>query len=560
VALSFRCSFFTLLLKFKNQPGLPQLSSVCKTMYDHFFHYFGLRENPFHNSPDPRFYHSTPAHAAILSELKRGIETRHGLVVLTGDAGTGKTTILNYLLDWLRQRGISSSYLFHSKLKPKELLEFIVQDFGIPCTSKLKRDLLAAVCHWLIQRHNKGDCPVIVIDEAQTLSSQTLDALGVLLLLETSGEKLVQLLLAGQPGLEERLRQPELTQLRQHVMFHCRLRQLAVEETSRYIAARLATAGAADARAFPDETIRAIHAFSGGVPRIVNMLCEHALLRAYADQQQTICPETALCVATEFDLAGRVGVVGLDPISKRFGRLISTPEREAPAASLSESREPVHLPDVAVSTASAVKAPELKHIESEKLEPLTVSLAESTESAPLQVMEVSAPSAVTALEIGHSVVQEPEPVTVSLSESTQPAPPPVMRVSALSAVKTPKIEQSVAVEPEPLTAAPIKLTFVQTLPLSPPVPARPPVRQSRTLPPQRKRLGTVVLLYWQEVWRSFVRDWKVFLTIAARRKQPISSRPRAKIVPPITKWLRQPIKTNRAPLEPHLRARTAHKH
>jgi general secretion pathway protein A len=449
-------------------------------MHENFFQYFGLRENPFHISPDPRFYHLTPAHDAALSELVSGIETRQGLVVLTGDAGTGKTTVLNYLLDWLGQRGISSSYVFHSKLKPKELLEFIVYDFGIACTSKKKGDLLAALHQWLIQKHTQGDCPVIIIDEAQLLSPQTLDELRLLLNLETAGRKLVQLVLAGQPELEERLHRPQLKQLRQRVMFHSRLMRLTEEDTSRYIAARMTVAGAADARVFPEDTVRAIHNFSRGIPRVVNVLCEHSLLRAYADQQQTICPEDVRRVATEFDLDARLEVAGGDPVSNTFARLICFPEWEAPTVSLSMSTEPAHLPHTAVSALSAVTAPGLEQLDAD--------------------------------EVG------------------------------------------------PLRAAPIKLTLVETHPPPPSSPVRPRVRQGTTpLLSLMKRLGAVLQLYWQDVWRSFVRDWTGFLTIPSWQKQGNSSRLRTKIVIPITNWLRQPLRTNRAQSEPPSMARPAQK-
>jgi general secretion pathway protein A len=402
-------------------------------MYGNFFHYFGLRENPFHVSPDPRFFHLTPAHDAALSELVHSIETRHGFVVLTGDAGTGKTTVLNYLLDWLGQRGISSSSVFYSKLKSKELLDFIVHDFGIACTSKRKGDLLAALHQWLIQRHTQGDCPVIIIDEAQALSSQTLDELRLLLNLETAGRKLVQLVLAGQPELEERLHRPQLKQLRQRVTFHCRLMRLTEVETSRYIAARLTVAGAVDARVFPEDSVRAIHDFSRGIPRVVNVLCEHSLMRAYADQQQTIRPEDVRRAATELDLVARLEVAGGDPVSNTLGRLIFLPEWKSPTVSLSMSTEPAHLPRTAVSALSAVTAPGLGQLEAEEV--------------------------------------------------------------------------------EPLRAAPIKLTLAETLPLPPSAPVRPCDRQSGTpLLSPMKRLGAVVRLYWQDVWRSFVRDWRSFLT------------------------------------------------
>ena len=138
-------------------------------MYEQFFSFMGLREDPFHVSPDPRFYYSTPAHESALAELLYGIETRQGFLVLTGEAGTGKTCLLNQILDWLRRRGRSSAYIFHTHLKPIGLFRFILSDFGIPCQSKSKSDFVNALHTWLLQRHAAQDLPVLILDEAQGL-------------------------------------------------------------------------------------------------------------------------------------------------------------------------------------------------------------------------------------------------------------------------------------------------------------------------------------------------------------------------------------------------------
>ena len=213
--------------------------------------YMGLREDPFHVSPDPRFYCSTPAHESALAELLFGIVTRQGFLVLTGEAGTGKTFLLNQILDWLRQRSLSSAYIFHTHLEPIGLFRFILSDFGVPCQSKSKSDLVHALHTWLLQRHAAGDLPVLILDEAQALPSQTLDELRLLLNLETSRGKLLQIILSGQPELDEMLRQPALRQLRQRIMFHSRLPVLTQDETAAYISSRLATAGCTDSTLFP---------------------------------------------------------------------------------------------------------------------------------------------------------------------------------------------------------------------------------------------------------------------------------------------------------------------
>jgi len=271
-------------------------------MYEHFFNSFGLRENPFHVSPDPRFYFPTRAQESALTELLFGVETRQGLMVLTGEAGTGKTTLLNQFLDWLQHRGRSSAYVFHALLEPLELLQFILRDFGVSCTSNHKGDVVDALYSWLRARYAAGDLPVLILDEAQALPKETLDELRLLLNLETPRGKLLQIILSGQPELDEKLRLPALRQLRQRIMFHSRILLFTQEETAAYIARRLATAGRADSSLFPPEVVDAIYAYSRGIPRVVNLLSEHALISAYAEQQRIISPEMIRRIAVDFDL------------------------------------------------------------------------------------------------------------------------------------------------------------------------------------------------------------------------------------------------------------------
>jgi general secretion pathway protein A len=133
-------------------------------MNDQFFNFLGLREDPFHVSPDPRFYYSTPAHEAALVELLFGIETRQGFLVLTGEAGTGKTSLLNQILNWLHRRGRSTAYIFHTHLEPIGLLRFILSDFGLPCQSKSKSELVKTLHGWLVQRNAADDLPVLILD------------------------------------------------------------------------------------------------------------------------------------------------------------------------------------------------------------------------------------------------------------------------------------------------------------------------------------------------------------------------------------------------------------
>jgi general secretion pathway protein A len=271
-------------------------------MHEQFFNFMGLREDPFHVSPDPHYYYPTPAHESALVELLSGIETRQGFLVLTGEAGSGKTTLLNHILDRLHRRGRSTAYIFHAHLEPIGLLRFILRDFGIPCESKSKSDLVSALHTWLLERHAALDLPVLILDEAHTLPIQSLDELRLLLNLETPRGKLLQIILSGQPELDEKLRLPALRQLRQRIMFHSRLPLLTQEETAAYISSRLGVAGCTDASLFPDDVVQDIFAASGGIPRVVNLLCEHALISSFAEQQRVVSPEIIRRIAMDFDL------------------------------------------------------------------------------------------------------------------------------------------------------------------------------------------------------------------------------------------------------------------
>jgi len=231
-----------------------------------------------------------------------GIEARLGLLVLTGEAGTGKTSILNQIIDWLRQRGRSTAFIFHTRVEPIGLLRLILTDFGVPCTSKCKSDLIRALHHWLLQRQAANDLPVLILDEAQALPPQTLNEIGLILNAEMPRGKLLQIILSGQPELEEKLRLLPLRQLRQRIVSHSRLPALTEKETAAYISRRLAVAGCSDTSVFPKEVVQSIYAISRGIPRVVNLLCERALICAYGEQRRVISPEIIQRIAAEFDL------------------------------------------------------------------------------------------------------------------------------------------------------------------------------------------------------------------------------------------------------------------
>jgi len=267
-----------------------------------YHRFFGLRENPFNVNPDPRYLYMTPQIREALAGLTYGIQNRKGFVLLTGEVGTGKTTLLNRLLDWLRVRQVASAFLFNTRLNVSEMFDFMMTEFEIPCESREKSQVLLRLNQWLLDRYRAGETAVLILDEAQNLSSEVLEEVRLLTNLETSTEKLLQIVLSGQPELEEKLRMPQLRQLRQRIILRCHTGPLSAEETSGYIAERLRIAGANGEPIFSNEAMEAVHKFSRGIPRVVNLLGEHSLIGAYAEGLRPVSARLVEEVANEFHL------------------------------------------------------------------------------------------------------------------------------------------------------------------------------------------------------------------------------------------------------------------
>ncbi|MGC2015558.1 MAG: AAA family ATPase [Candidatus Acidiferrales bacterium] len=298
-------------------------------MYKQFF---GLRENPFNVNPDPRYLFLTPQTREALDDLTYGIQTRQGLVLLTGEVGTGKTTLIYRLLEWLHQQQTPTAFIFNSHLEINHLFDFILADFGVPFDSGLKRGALMRLNLWLMDRCRAGETPVLIVDEAQGLPSHVLEEIRMLLNLETPREKLLQIVLVGQPELEGRLNRPELRQIKQRIALRCKTAALTLAETHDYIRARLQIAGAGEKPVFAPEAMDAVHYYSRGIPRVTNLLCEHALINAYVEHVQPAPARLIAEVAHEFqfDEINRAAP-SQDYVDSMYSSLIAMPETPASA-------------------------------------------------------------------------------------------------------------------------------------------------------------------------------------------------------------------------------------
>jgi type II secretory pathway predicted ATPase ExeA len=237
-----------------------------------------------------------------LTGLMYGIQTRKGFITLTGEVGTGKTTLVNRLLDWLHHKRARTAFLFNSRMNTNQLFDFILAEFDIPCDSRSKSQQLMSLNHWLLDRYRAGETAVLIIDEAQNLTFPVLEEVRLLTNLETSTDKLLQIVLSGQPELEDKLRLPQLRQLRQRIMLRCKTAAFTKEQTHEYIAERLRIAGADSQPIFTREAMDVVHLYSLGIPRVINLLCEHALVNAYAEQRRPILPKAVEEIAHEFQL------------------------------------------------------------------------------------------------------------------------------------------------------------------------------------------------------------------------------------------------------------------
>jgi general secretion pathway protein A len=252
-----------------------------------YLSFYGLTEKPFNATPDPKFLYMSAGHREALAQLVYGTQERKGFIALTGKVGTGKTTLLHALCQRLNGQG-AVSFVVNSALPFDQFLEYVLEDLGINKVPESRAQRLIALNNFLIEQQRAGQNTVLIVDEAQNLDPLTLEQIRLLSNFETPTSKLLQILLVGQPELKSRLNLPELRQLKQRIALRCQIPALTVEETRSYIRTRLRIAGARDLGLFVDSAVDRIAAYSGGIPRLINTVCDHCLLFGYADQKRRI--------------------------------------------------------------------------------------------------------------------------------------------------------------------------------------------------------------------------------------------------------------------------------
>jgi general secretion pathway protein A len=266
--------------------------------------FYSLRRNPFEITPNPFFLFLTKGHTEALATLYYGISRHKGFVVMTGEVGTGKTLLVRSVLQLLKHSNVAYAYVFNSRLSSLEFLQYVAEDFGLAALGKTKNEVLLDLNKYLIARHEKKLTTVLVVDEAHHLSEEVLEEIRLLTNLETTQEKLLQILLVGQPELDEKLDSFDLRQLKQRIAVRSQLEPLDLQETTNYIQRRLQLAGANSSTGdlFPEETIAEVYRHSRGIPRVINTLCENALIGAYARQLRRVPPDIIDEVTADFRL------------------------------------------------------------------------------------------------------------------------------------------------------------------------------------------------------------------------------------------------------------------
>ncbi len=284
--------------------------------------YFGFDADPFRVNPDPRFLYMSEGHAEALATLVYAVQERKGFITLTGEVGTGKTTILNALLEKLPGT-VQTAYIFNTALEVEDLFATLLEELELPPVEPFRKSAaLSRLNHHLIERLQNGQQTLLIVDEAQNLSAAMLEEIRMLSNLETPQSKLLQIMLVGQPELAEKLAQPQLRQLRQRVELGHSIRSLHAQETASYMRERQVVAGHPRGDVFTAAAERSVYRFSRGIPRVINVLCDNALIVGFSRQSQRISAQMVEDAARDLGLEG-------DPAAGQFARERVTEARTA---------------------------------------------------------------------------------------------------------------------------------------------------------------------------------------------------------------------------------------
>ena len=250
--------------------------------------YFGFNEKPFNLTPNPRYLFLSRHHREAFAHLLYGIDSHYGFIALTGEVGTGKTTVLRTLLGQLSEESYRTALLFNPCLSGVELLRNIASEFGISPEGEQSGEILASINRFLISENSAGRTVVLVIDEAQNLQPEVLEQIRLISNLETSDDKLIQIILAGQPELEQLLCRPELRQLNQRIAIIYRIKPMDRDETAKILKHRMEVAGNIDGVSFSKAAMRIIHLNSNGIPRTINIISDRCLIMAFGEEEREV--------------------------------------------------------------------------------------------------------------------------------------------------------------------------------------------------------------------------------------------------------------------------------
>ncbi|KAB0672031.1 AAA family ATPase [Oryzomonas sagensis] len=255
--------------------------------------FFGFTEKPFTITPNPHFIYLSGNHREAFAHLLYGIDSHAGFIAMTGEVGTGKTTVLRTLLSQLDPEKYKSALIFNPCLSGEQLLASICRDFGIETAEKNSFAYLEALNRYLLEQNAAGRTLVLVVDEAQNLAPEVLEQVRLISNLETEQDKLIQIILAGQPELDDVFNRHDLRQLNQRITVRCRLSPMGLDDTKEYISHRVKISGSRIPRLFSPGAVKQIYRFSGGIPRLINVACEQALLLAWTRESLTVTPDIA---------------------------------------------------------------------------------------------------------------------------------------------------------------------------------------------------------------------------------------------------------------------------